>query len=106
MSILLKIISYFDVKFAIRSGGHSPNPGWSSIGSEGILVDMQKMNQINLSLDGKIVTVGPGARWGEISRAISPHGVTAIGGRIPTVGVAGLILGGNYAFYEPLGTCC
>lgn len=94
VSVSVKIIDYFEVKFAVRSGGHSPNPGWSSIGDEGILLDMHTMNQVNLSSDGTVASVGPGARWGEVIASLDPQRTSVIGGRLPHVGVGGLILGG------------
>lgn len=42
-----------------------------------------------------MVSVGPGARWGKVYEVIDPYGVGVIGGRIPNVGVGGLILGGK-----------
>ncbi|KAI1656821.1 hypothetical protein F4813DRAFT_361961 [Daldinia decipiens] len=101
VSASLKIIAFFQVKFATRSGGHSPNPGWASIGNEGILLDMSRMNQIILSDDGKVVNVGPGARWGDVVAALDPYNVTVVAGRDPTVGVAGLVLGGGYSHLSP-----
>ncbi|KAI0103466.1 FAD-binding domain-containing protein [Daldinia grandis] len=101
VSTLFKIISFFEVKFATRSGGHSPNPGWASIGSEGILLDMSRMNSIILAGDGKVVNVGPGARWGDVVAALDPYNITVVAGRDPTVGVAGLVLGGGYSHLSP-----
>ncbi|KAI1208146.1 Glucooligosaccharide oxidase [Annulohypoxylon truncatum] len=97
----IQIINFFQVKFAIRSGGHSPNLGWSSVGNDGILLDLSKMNQISLSNDGKSVKVGAGARWGEVVAALDPHGTTVVAGRDPSVGVSGLILGGGYSHISP-----
>ena len=94
VSRTLKIVKFFQVKFAVRSGGHSPNPGWSSIDNPGILIDLQKLNQIEVSADRKIASLGPGGRWGDVFAALDPYGVSVIGGRIPHVGVGGLILGG------------
>ncbi|KAI0850546.1 FAD-binding domain-containing protein [Daldinia vernicosa] len=96
VSKVIKTISYYGVKFAVRSGGHSPNPGWSSVGQGGILVDLQNLNQISLSCDKKVASVGPGARWGEVISTLDAQGATVIGGRVPSVGVAGVILGGGY----------
>ncbi|OTB15927.1 hypothetical protein K445DRAFT_317556 [Daldinia sp. EC12] len=96
VSKAIKTISHYGVKFAVRSGGHSPNPGWSSVGHEGILIDLQNLNQIDLSDDKKVASIGPGARWGEVISNLDAQGATVIGGRIPSVGVAGVILGGGY----------
>ena len=78
----------------MRSGGHSPNPGWSSIDDVGVLLDLSRLNQIDVSADKKTVSLGTGGRWGDVYAALDPHGVSVIGGRIPQVGVGGLILGG------------
>ncbi|KAI4226686.1 MAG: hypothetical protein L6R36_002999 [Xanthoria steineri] len=95
VSKALKNIRFFGSKFAVRSGGHSPNPGFSSIDNPGILIDLQKLNQVQISQDKKVASLGPGGRWGDVLAALDPHGVSVIGGRIPQVGVAGVILGGG-----------
>ncbi|KAJ5803991.1 CAZyme family AA7 [Penicillium psychrosexuale] len=76
-STAVKVIDFFQVKFAVRSGGHSPNPG-------------------RLSSDGKVASVGPGLRWGEVTEALNSETAVVLGGRLPSVGVGGLILGGGY----------
>ncbi|KAK8090173.1 6-hydroxy-D-nicotine oxidase [Apiospora hydei] len=91
----IRIFRHFDVHFAVRSGGHSPNPGASSIDANGILLDLQHMNAISLSQDKSIASLGPGGRWGDVLEALTPQGVDVVGGRIPVVGVSGLILGGG-----------
>ena len=107
VSKTLKIVKFFHVKFAIRSGGHSPNPGWSSIRRPGILIDLQKLNQIGVSADHRIASLGPGGRWGDVFAALDPYGVSVIGGRIPHVGVGGLMLGGlNPPAPAPPSTAC
>lgn len=40
------------------------------------------------------MSLGPGLRWGDVYNALDSYGVSLIGGRIPQVGVGGLILGG------------
>ncbi|KAK7908652.1 fad linked oxidase-like protein [Apiospora marii] len=86
----LKIFGHFDINFAVRSGGHSPKPGASSIDARGILLDLQHMNA-----DKSIASLGAGGRWGDVLEALTPQGVDVVGGRIPAVGVSGLILGGG-----------
>lgn len=89
----MKIICYLQTPFAVRSGGHSPNPGSSSIES-GILIDLSKLDSMSIGEDRNIFTVGPGARWGKVYEYLDAYDVTVIGGRIPHVGVGGLLLGG------------
>ncbi|KAI3332046.1 FAD-binding domain-containing protein [Xylariaceae sp. AK1471] len=95
VSISLKIIVFFSTQFAVRSGGHSPNPGWSNIGSQGLLVDLQRLNTVRLSSDGTFASVGPGARWGGVYAALDADKAVVAGGREPTIGVGGLVLGGG-----------
>ncbi|RYP47298.1 hypothetical protein DL769_011327 [Monosporascus sp. CRB-8-3] len=96
VSLAIKIIKSYNVKFATRSGGHSPNPGWSSIGKQGILIDMSRLNQVSLSDDGQVASMGPGLRWGQATAILEPQGATVVGARQPDIGVGGLILGGGY----------
>jgi FAD/FMN-containing dehydrogenase len=100
VSLTIKTIKFWKVKFAIRSGGHSPNPGWSSIGEPGMLVDLQLMDKISVSDDKKVASLGPGGNWGEVYEALDTHRVSVVGGRIPQVGVGGLILGGGLSHFS------
>ncbi|HET8952517.1 MAG TPA: FAD-binding oxidoreductase [Solirubrobacteraceae bacterium] len=75
---------------AVRSGGHC-FAGRSS--TEGVLVDVGPMDSVSVG-DGT-VTVGAGALLGAIYDALAPHGRTIAAGCGPTVGIAGLALGGG-----------
>lgn len=94
MAKVLKLVKFFRTKFSVRSGGHSPNPGWSNVNDNGLLIDLRRINQLSVSSDSSVVSLGPGLRWGDVYNALDPYGVSLIGGRIPQVGVGGLILGG------------
>ncbi|KAI5791973.1 hypothetical protein EDC01DRAFT_706766 [Geopyxis carbonaria] len=94
----IKIITFLRVPFAVRSGGHSPNPGFASSDSAGILLDLSKLTEITLSTDKATARIGPGNRWVDVYTALDPSGVQVVGGRIPSVGVGGLILGGGLSF--------
>ncbi|CAG8979684.1 hypothetical protein HYALB_00003915 [Hymenoscyphus albidus] len=100
VSVAIKTVGFLNTRFAVRSGGHSPNPGFSSIGPEGILIELSRLNQVTLSADKKVASVGPGLRWGDVYKALDASGVTAIGGRIPSVGVGGLILSGGISHFS------
>jgi FAD/FMN-containing dehydrogenase len=73
-----------------RGGGHCFG-GRSS--TEGLLVDVTAMRSVDVSTD--TVTVGGGARLGDVYGALLDHGRAIPGGSCPTVGVAGLTLGGG-----------
>ncbi|KAF8431383.1 hypothetical protein BGX38DRAFT_1229045 [Terfezia claveryi] len=73
--------------FAIRGGGHMPNPGFTRT-KTGILFDLSALNSLSLSgVDKTSVFVGPGRKWGEVYNFLAPHGQYALGCRLQQVGV-------------------
>lgn len=70
------------------------NPGFSSVDQTGILLDLSALNEISLSANHDLVTVGPGAAWDKVYTGLEKHELTVVGGRANGVGVGGLILGG------------
>ncbi|KAM7211278.1 hypothetical protein V8F06_013335 [Rhypophila decipiens] len=98
VSVSIRIISWVGAKFTVRSGGHSPNPGASSIGEDGLLIDLSRLKTVTLSPDRCYARIGPGLRWNDVYAALDKEGTVVVGGRVPTVGVGGLILGGGYFF--------
>ncbi len=73
-----------------RSGGHCFG-GRSS--TEGLLVDVTPMQSVEVS--GGAVTVGGGTRLGEVNGSLIQHDLAIPGGSCPSVGIAGLTLGGG-----------
>jgi FAD/FMN-containing dehydrogenase len=75
---------------AIRSGGHSV-AGRSS--TEGIVLDVTPMRSVAVAGEG--ATVGAGVRLGNLYDALAEQGLTIPAGCGPSVGIAGLTLGGG-----------
>lgn len=75
---------------APRGGGHC-FAGRSSTG--GMLVDVSAMSQARV--EGGTVTMGGGTSLGEAYGSLLEHGLTVPAGSCPSVGVAGLALGGG-----------
>lgn len=93
----IKILArHASVHFAVTSGGCMPNSGAANI-EGGVTINLQKLNQIELKENHSVVSVGPGARWGEVFEALDPLGLSTMGGRVANVGVGGLTLGGKSA---------
>ncbi|MFI0483061.1 FAD-binding oxidoreductase [Actinomadura sp. 9N215] len=75
---------------AVRCGGHS-YAGWST--GPGLVIDVSPMDTVKL--DGGRAAVGAGTRLIDLYAGLAEHGVSVPAGSCPTVGVAGLTLGGG-----------
>jgi FAD/FMN-containing dehydrogenase len=78
------------VHVAPRSGGHC-FAGRSS--TEGVVIDVTPMRAVSVS--GDVATIGAGARLSDVYDALDDHDLTIPAGCGPTVGIAGLTLGGG-----------
>jgi FAD/FMN-containing dehydrogenase len=75
---------------AARSGGHC-FAGQSS--TRGVVIDVTPMSSVTVS--GGVATVGAGARLGAVYDALQEHDLAIPAGTCPSVGIAGLALGGG-----------
>jgi FAD/FMN-containing dehydrogenase len=87
------------VPFAVRSGGHS-YAGFST--STGLVVDVKGMRSVELNPSAGTVTVAGGANNADVGAASAPYQAYFPAGRCPTVGAAGLTLGGGWGFSNRL----
>ncbi|WP_434740547.1 LLM class flavin-dependent oxidoreductase [Micromonospora sp. SH-82] len=76
-----------DVPLGLFSGGHGLSG--RSLNDGGIVIAVDALNEITV-LDGGRVRVGPGARWGEVAKALAPHRLAITAGDHGGVGVGGL----------------
>ena len=92
---VINLLSGFKLQcpFAIRGGGHTPWAGASTI-ANGIVIDLTAINQITVSKDNTVTSVGPGARWIDAYLKLDALNLAISGGRVASVGVAGLTTGG------------
>jgi len=97
VSSIIKIIAANNEPFAVKSGGHNPNRGFSSV-SNGPLISLEKFDQAILDPATGIVDVGPGNRLDGIAKKLQGTGWTFVGGRIGNTGVGGLVLGGGLSY--------
>ena len=56
---------------------------------------MSRFNQTKLDLTSGTVEVGAGLTWDQVYEVLEPTGVNVVGGRVSSIGVAGLTLGGG-----------
>ncbi|TGO13537.1 hypothetical protein BTUL_0068g00460 [Botrytis tulipae] len=101
LSILGKLANWSpSCQFAIKSGGHAPGVSQASI-NQGVTINLSPLNFIDVSADQSVVSVGPGARWGEVYLKLDALQLAVPGGRVNSVGVGGLTVGGGISYFSP-----
>jgi hypothetical protein len=84
------------IDLTARSGGHSYG-GYSSC--PGLVIDVSSLNAVSLEPGMRHATVGAGAQLIDIYSQLGAGGVLLPGGSCPTVGIAGLALGGGIGVF-------
>jgi FAD/FMN-containing dehydrogenase len=104
VSACLDFARRFGTGVAPRSGGHSYG-GWST--STGLVIDVSGMSGLRLDGGSATARIGAGMPLVDLYRRLSAHGLAIPGGSCPTVGVAGLALGGGVGVVgRALGLTC
>jgi hypothetical protein len=90
-----------NVQVAARSGGHSYG-GYSSC--PGLVIDVSSMDAISVGgtagSNQTLVTVGAGNELIDVYSTLAAHHLLLPGGSCPTVGIAGLALGGGVGVFS------
>ncbi|TID25099.1 FAD binding domain-containing protein [Venturia nashicola] len=97
MATVVKILKETDEPYAVKSGGHNPNKGMSSVVG-GPLISTANLNEVVYNRPSQTIRFGPGQSWENVTDALKPYGVAVVGGRVGNVGVAGYMLGGGLSF--------
>ncbi|KAI1389101.1 FAD-binding domain-containing protein [Hypoxylon trugodes] len=92
----LKALINAGQSFAVRSGGHAPSTGVSSI-KDGVTIDLSLINHIVYDAHSQTVRLGPSQKWKELYK-LQKFDRTVAGSRDGNVGVAGFLLGGGYSW--------
>ncbi|WP_420641580.1 FAD-binding oxidoreductase [Candidatus Leptofilum sp.] len=81
---------------AVRGGGHNG----AGLGScdDGLIIDLSRLNQVEVCPDNQTVRVGAGCASGDIDKATHAHGLAVPLGIVASTGVAGLTLGGGHGY--------
>ncbi len=82
------------IPIRIRSGGHNYE-GYST-GNCVLVIDVSRINRVEIDEERKLVKVGGGVKNRELYDTISTKGYPFPGGTCPTVGVSGYALGGGW----------
>lgn len=89
-----------DIPVVVRSGGHS-FAGYSV--NDGLVIDLGRLGLVRADESTGLVTMGGGARVGQIYDAVRPYEMAFPTGTSPLVGIAGLSLGGGCAYLSRKG---
>lgn len=81
--------------FAVRSGGHS-SAGYS--GSSGFVIDVSRLNRIDVHGEDRTAWIGAGAKLGEVTKALDGYGLHLPAGSCEQVGISGFMQGGGYGY--------
>lgn len=82
-----------DLPLAVRAGGHS-FLGWGTC-DDGLVVDVSPMKSITVNRERRTARAGAGVLGQDLVTAAGRHGLAPVLGECPTVGIAGLTLGGG-----------
>jgi FAD/FMN-containing dehydrogenase len=87
----ISFVKKFKLPMRVRSRGHNYE-GWSSV-NKGLIIDVSDMSSFKVG--NGTVTVGSGIDLIDFYAGLAAHGKAVPGGSCPTVGIAGLALGGG-----------
>ncbi|MET7399354.1 FAD-binding oxidoreductase [Dactylosporangium sp. NPDC005572] len=79
------------LRVAVQATGHGP----AEAADGALLIDTSRMAAVSIDADTRIARVEAGVRWAAVITAASAHGLAALNGSSPTVGVVGYTLGGG-----------
>ncbi|KAG1778041.1 FAD dependent oxidoreductase [Suillus placidus] len=96
VGIALQLLGKDQTPFAVRSGGHSPNSGFSS--TPGVQIALFSFSEVVYDANAQTATIGMGLIWDNVYSELDKYGVTVVGAKTTGVGVGGTVLGGGYTY--------
>jgi FAD/FMN-containing dehydrogenase len=84
------------LRVSVQGTGHNPMPLGDMEGS--LLIKTSRMRQVDIDPRGRRARVQAGALWADVAAPASKHGLAALAGSSPDVGVVGYSLGGGIGY--------
>ena len=81
------------LEISVRGGGH--NFGGAAVCTDGLMIDLSAMNQVDVDPATRRAWCGGGATIADLDAATQAHGLAVTGGTVSDTGVGGLTLGGG-----------
>jgi hypothetical protein len=88
-----------NLPLAVRGGGH--DRGGFSVCDGGVVIDLSGMNRVEVDAGKRAARAQAGALVRDMDQATQRFGLATTMGGCPTVGIAGLTLGGGEGFLQP-----
>src|SRR4051794_24600498 len=82
------------LRVAGQSTGHNAHPLAEGLEST-VLVKTHRMRAVQIDAAARVARVEPGTLWMDVTHPAGEHGLAALAGSSPDVGVAGNVLGGG-----------
>lgn len=82
-----------DLPVAVKNTGHQPFYDVAGC----VLITLSRMDSVDVDPVHGLARVGGGARWHQVVSSASAHGLAALNGSSPDVGVVGYTLGGGFS---------
>lgn len=87
----IRLAAEFHVPIHVIGGGHGDIPTVQ----DGVMLTLRRLDTVTVDVPSRSAVVGVGATWHDVLNAATPHGLAAICGSAPAVGVGGFLLGGG-----------
>jgi FAD/FMN-containing dehydrogenase len=92
----LDFVQKQNLPVAVRGGGHS-RAGFG-VCDGGVVIDLSKMSRVDVDPGKRVARAAAGALVRDLDQATQRYGLATTSGGCPTVGIAGLTLGGGEGF--------
>lgn len=87
----VRVAASAGLRVAVQSTGH----GATETMQDAILVSTAALDELTVHADERWARIGGGVRWAAVLEACAPHGLAALAGSSPDVGVVGYLTGGG-----------